>query len=228
MSLLRPLFDSARLRPLIDRVAAHCGYVPEQLVAEAMRIEGHVYVRWEGDEDEIYLGENVITEKMRINAAGLLARPPGDWGFGPPAYLGTASGYSSAVDNRFPTKLAVGTGTTAAASSQFTMDTPLYVAGAVAYYPLQSVRFHDTVGGYPAGIPISCSYYFDIPAGESYDGGIGTDVDFQEWALFGPAGGSPLPAMSDPVSDEDMLARKVARLSKLSGLDLTVRWEIRT
>ena len=74
------------------------------------------------------------------------------------------------------------------------------------------------------------SYYFNIPAGEMYDtpSGPTTDVDFQEWALFGENRPDPVAALSPPPADNDMLARKVARVSKISALELTVRWELRT
>jgi hypothetical protein len=216
-----------RLKSLLDVVADRLGYTPKSTLDSFLKLEGHVYVT-AGDGPETYLGQNVITEKMRVNAAGLLARRATDpWDVGPPGYLGD-SGYTS-TDQVFPTYLAVGTGTRPAAATDTDMDSPLLVAGSIQYYPIQNVRFHNTPGGYPAGIPISVSYYFNIPAGELYDtpSGATTDVDFQEWGLFGEnrtEGASLLP----PPDDNDMLARKVARVSKISALDLTVRWELRT
>jgi hypothetical protein len=216
-----------RFKSLLDVVADRLGYAPKSAVESLLKLEGHVYVT-AGEGPEVYLGQNVITEKMRVNAAGLLARTAADpWAVGPPAYLGD-TGYTSG-DQVFPTYLAVGTGTRPAATTDTDMDSPLLVAGSIQYYPVQSVRFHNTPGGYPAGIPISVSYYFNIPAGELYDtpSGPTTDIDFQEWALFGE---NPTPgaSLSPPPADNDMLARKVARVSKISALDLTVRWELRT
>ena len=219
-----------RLKSLLDVVADRFGYAPKSALDSFLKLEGHVYVT-AGDGPEKYLGQNVITEKMRVNAAGLLARVAADWPLPPltaaPTYLGDP-GYTSA-DAVFPTFLAVGTGTRPAATTDTDMDSPLLVAGSIRYYPIQSVLFHNTPGGYPAGIPISVSYYFNIPAGEMYDtpSGPTTDVDFQEWGLFGEnrtTGAS----LSPPPADNDMLARKVARVSKISALDLTVRWELRT
>ncbi len=221
-----------RLKSLLDVVADRFGYAPKSALDSFLKLEGHVYVT-AGDGPETYLGQNVITEKMRVNAAGLLARVAADWPVPlhlatPPTYLGDP-GYTSA-DAKFPTFLAVGTGTRPAATTDTDMDSPLLVAGSIRYYPIQSVRFHNTPGGYPAGIPISVSYYFNIPAGEMYDtpSGPTTDVDFQEWALFGENCPNPAAVLSPPPADNDMLARKVARVSKISALELTVRWELRT
>jgi len=213
------------IRSILDHFAATLGYVPKRAQIEDTIFRGAYWYVSVGSGPEVCIGKNILTRKMRVNAAGLLARTSMHWGV---AY-DDVEGYDSAAPV-FPTQLAVGTGVTAAKSTDWTMYEPLLDVGgaAVTYYPLTRVLFHTDPDLYSPALPISVSYYFDIPAGELYEGYPAGAVDFQEWALFGPAAPLMLDAPTDPVADQDMLARKVVRLSKISALDLTVRWELRT
>lgn len=214
---------SKRLTSLLDRAAFRLGYVPYEVSPPLLK--GRVFVRPEGQE-EVCLGDNVLTRKMRVNAAGLLARRASDWGF-PVVYDGGIEGYAATVDDVFPCYIAVGTSTISATAADTTMGAPLLKAGAVAYYPLEKILFRRDPDAYPADIPISASFFFNIPAGEVYDG-VGGTVDFQEFALFGANAPAVLPGLTDPVADNDMLARKVRRHAHDTDVDLVVRWEIST
>jgi len=216
---------SNRFRSLLDIVADRLGYAPKGVSLDDTILRGAYWFVSVGGGPEISLGKNLLTLKMRANAAGLLART-----FAETGVLYDADQGWVATDPVCPTQLAVGQGTTAAQRGDWTMYDPLLVPGGatVKYFPLTRILFHKNPASYsPPSLPISVSYFFDIPAGEMFEG-VGTDVDFQEWALFGPAAPALLAPPTDPEIDQDMLARKVTRLSKISDLDLTVRWELRT
>lgn len=216
-----PPLGSWNPRAVLDRIARRLGYVP---AGDHLRLEGHVYARV-GEGPEIYIGPNVLTRQMRVNAARLLARTAVTWPHGPVSYAAGVEGLTW-VDPAFPAYLAVGTGVTAATAQDWTMVSPLLSGGSTAYYPLQSVTVYDTPGAYDPN-PISVSFFFNIPAGEAWDG-VGTDVTIAEWALFNDNPPPLLLPPTDPEINQNMLARRVRSVTKVSDLDLTVRWELRT
>ena len=202
-----------RLRSILDFVADHLGYEPK--ISDALKIAGHVFAEYRDADGvlvrEQYLGKNTVTQAQRIYVAGLLARTsaevPGAVSFD------FDEGYT-ATEPVFPLELGVGIGTTAALPIDTDLEDPLLIGASPARYALTRIFFSRTVLGYGTD-PIGVSFFFDIPAGESYTT-YGTSVDYQEFAMFAP--GAP----------DVMLARKVIRLEKISPLALTIRWEFRT
>ena len=212
------------LRSLIEAAARRFGYAP---IGDERTPRGAYWYISENGGPEVPLGKNVLTEKERVNVARLLARTAADWGF-PVVYEDGIEGFTN-VDPAFPTQLAVGTGVTAATPKDWTMVEPLLEVGggSTKFFPLSRIYVRETADAYPADIPISVSYYFTIPKGTACEG-VGTEVDVQEWSLFGPAAPAILARISDPQVDQDMLARRVKRHTLSADAEVTIRWEVQT
>lgn len=197
-----------RLQSLYERVASR---VARKMFPSALFLEGHVYVET-ADGSEVYLGQNVVTEQMRIAVAGLLARPNAAG----VDYLGD-TGYDSS-DPVFPVALLVGHGTDPAVTTDtLTEFSPYELNGNRVEYPLKRILFYGNPVSYGTD-PIQVAFFFDIPQGEVYEdpvsGDPSDDVMIEEWGM---------------VDGQDrLLTRKVTSFSKLPNLALTVRWEIRT
>lgn len=216
--------------PLLDRFLGVLGLARRRHLLELLhkvensyiKLEGHVWAELRKDGallEEVYLGENVITQRMRANVAGLIARtapaPPG-------SYIGDL-GFTEA-DIVFPVRLGIGLGTTPALTEDTGLVTPITLLGTRVFYELDRIFVRQNPASYGAD-PIHVAFFFEIPSGESYDdpgGGTTTNLTIEEWGLFDDFGGP------GPSVDNRLLARKVAEISKLSELDLTIRWEIRT
>ena len=205
------------LRSALDRIADRFGYIPKAQLDGALVLEGHVYVQVSGKE-EIYLGQNIITERMSAHVAGLIAATDFT------TYIGSPTGGFKEGDPVFPVELVIGTGTVPAAKTDIALDEPILTPSpglAEVVYPLDRILVYQDPSSYGTD-PIAVSFFFEIPSGESYDDGAGgstNNLTIQEWGLRDAFGGMGGPRL---------LARKVATISKLSELDLTVRWEIRT
>lgn len=213
---------------LVDQALGLLGLARIKKLREtSVLIEGHVYATFSKNGvviEEHYLGQNVVNNLFRNNVAGLIARPKADTDSLAPAPVDYISdqGYDTTSDI-LPIWLGVGVGTTAATTDDVAMESPLYAPGpgAQVFYPLKRI-FYDRDETAYAPDPIHCAFFFDIPSGESYEnpvgGGATNNVTITEWALFD----------SDAIGSRNMLAHKIATISKLSELDLTIRWEIRT
>lgn len=197
-----------RLQSLYEKVAHR---VAKTLSPSAIHLEGHVYVET-ADGGEVYLGQNVVTEQMRVAVAGLLARPTAAG----VDYIGD-TGYD-ASDPIFPTALIVGHGTDPAVTTDTLADfSPYELSGSRVEYPLKRVLFYGNPVSYGTD-PIQVAFFFDIPQAEEYEDPVtgvpSDDVMIEEWGMVDAL--------------DRLLTRKVTSFSKLPNLALTVRWEIRT
>lgn len=197
-----------RFKSLLER-AGHT--LSKRLAPSSIHLEGHVFA--ETPTGEVYLGQNMVTQQLRIAVAGLLARPFAGAGV---TYLAD-TGYT-ATDSVFPAELWVGYGNTPALTTDTLGEfTPFKLAGTPVKYPLKRILFHNNVPGFGVD-PIHVAFFFDIPQHEVYDDPVSgdptSDVMIQEWGMVDQS--------------ERLLARKVTSFSKLPDLALTIRWEIRT
>lgn len=198
-----------RARALFDKLRT---WASRALDNDSLRLEGHVYVQHGGQ--EIYLGRNIITNRMSLNVAGLIAAKTLHL---PAVYIGD-QGYNES-DAVYPLELYIGSGTTPATKDDLALASPILTPSpglAPVSYPLDSILYYQTKASYGTD-PIAVSFFFNIPAGESYDDGAGgstNNIVIREWGMRDGAG--------------QLVTRKVATIDKLSELDLRVRWEIRT
>ena len=202
-----PPLPGRRARALFDRART---WAARLLDEDSLRLEGHVYISVGGGKEQ-YLGRNVITNRLSLNVAGLIATtipPSGGW-IGDPGY--------NEGDLIFPVELVIGSGNTPATKADLALLTPILKPSlAEAVYPLSQVLVYNTKAQYLTD-PIAVSFFFDIPAGESYDDGLGgstNNVVIREWGMRDATTG--------------LLTRKVATVDKLSELDARIRWELRT
>lgn len=214
-----------RQQSVLDSLLGMCGLVRkatvDRMMSEHILVEGHVTVM---GFDPVtgrkklhqYLGQNVVTERFRINVAGLIARPSV---ISPPGVTYDDDPGFNESDVIFPVQLSVGVGTTPALTTDTALDQQLEDGSSPKFFDLQRILFRDNVIDYGTD-PIHVGFYFDIPAGTLFDdpdnpgGPQITNVDFQEWGLHD--------------GNDNLLARKVQELTMLADLDLTVKWEIRT